>query len=774
MGSDIKTIDRKTEKSPEQKKLVTRNVVISVLVCVFLVSIISVYHYSLYKEKRESIIRKGETAAKDAADQFDKYLSANSNSLKLAAYAVDEMIKENRSDEEIQNYLVAQSTAIKTAILENSTGLYGYINGRFFSGTNWVPPEGYDAKARPWYSNPFNTPGEIAILDPYIDVQSGNTMLALGKVLVDGESVLSVDVSLDRIQSLTENAVIGEDSEIEMILNDKAMVVAHSDINEIGHDYNQETGTFGAEIAKHLAEGIETHEFTFNGRHYLAYVADIQNGWHCISVTDATEVFKSLTVILVLTVLVEIVIVVIISIMMTRSTRLSMMSVKAQAENEAKSAFLSKVSHELRTPINAIMGMNEMILRESGDKAITSYSKKIKASGDVLIGIVDDMIVHSKFEEGRANAVAEHLDLSELSAEDAVEELVQNPERYKAGFSASDAYILAVDDNPMNLMVFQGLIKQTGVKVDSVGSGEEALSKTLEKKYDLIFLDHMMPGKDGIETLHEIRGNKANPNLDTPAICLTANAIAGAREKYLEEGFNDYLAKPIDSELLEEMMLKLLPAAKVHRKAASEAAEEENADRIPPELIELDGEMLHVEIGIKNSGTPAMYMSLLKVFYESVEENSAAINNSFAQKDYKNYVIKVHALKSSARIIGATEFGEEAQDLENAGKAENIEYISAHHDAFMDKYMKYHELLDGLFVEADYSDKPEADEGLMASVYEELAAAAGDMDCDRLEAVFGEMEAYRVPKADKDLFVKLKAATERYEYDTITELLKDR
>ncbi len=114
-------------------------------------------------------------------------------------------------------------------------------------------------------------------------------------------------------------------------------------------------------------------------------------------------------------------------------------------------------------------------------------------------------------------------------------------------------------------MVFINLLKQTGIKIDTAAGGEEALSKAFDKKYDIIFLDHMMPGKDGIQTFHELRSRKDSPNLETPVICLTANAISGAREKYLEEGFDDYLTKPINSMKLENMLIDYLPEEKIIR-----------------------------------------------------------------------------------------------------------------------------------------------------------------------------------------------------------------
>ena len=217
-------------------KAILRTIIIGfiILVIVLFVGVILVYYYMVYDEKKSGIIKDGRIAANESADQFDKYLSTNIDLIKITAYTLDGMITEKRTDDEIQKYLVGQSTAIRNAVVENYTGLYGYINGRFFSGTNWVPPEGYDSKIRPWYIKPMKTPGKLTILEPYVDVQSGNTMIALGKTLCDGESVISVDVSLDQMQNLTEEAVVSGGSDIEMIIAGDGSVVTHSDINEVG------------------------------------------------------------------------------------------------------------------------------------------------------------------------------------------------------------------------------------------------------------------------------------------------------------------------------------------------------------------------------------------------------------------------------------------------------------------------------------------------------------------------------------------------------------
>lgn len=760
-----------------EKRLTIRDTIIAIGVIIFFVAIIFIYYRMLYNEKKNGIIKSGEMTAKESADHIDQYLTTNIDSIKLAAYTLDGMINEGRTDDEIQDYLVGQSTAVRNAVIENSTGLYGYINGRFFSGTNWEPPAGYEPTERPWYKRPFEDPGEITILDPYIDLQSGNVMLALGKVLCDGESVISVDVSLEQIQMLTEEAVLNGDSDVEMILNDKGVVVAHSDRNEIEKNYSEEEGTLGAAIVHNLGKGGNySFELPINGAHYMVYVADIRNGWNCISVKDATRIFASLNYILLATIAVVVLIVLVLSIIMNRSNRYLHLSVRAMAASEAKSEFLSRMSHEIRTPINTMMGMNEMILRESGESSVLFYSENIKAAGIKLLGLVNNILNFSKMEDGETEIINGDHDLSvELTEdyEEAFRKRIENSNTYRENFTAEDAKVLVVDDNPMNLMVFKSLVKQTAVQADAAEGGDEGIALSLSTKYDLIFLDHMMPEKDGIETLHEIRENPDNPNAVTPVVCLTANAISGAREKYIEEGFDDYLTKPIDPERLEELMLSLLPEELITLRTEDGDKRDKTGEKLPEEFDVLDGSPIDTKTGLKNSGTVDAYISLLKIFYQSVDEKTEELNRMYEERDIENYTIKVHALKSSARIIGAAVLGEDAQRLEDAGKAEDTEYIRFSHEPFITDLNDIKKLLSEVFHDdAAKSDKPEADPDLMNAVFEEAKKAAIDMDCERLDSIFEEMEGYSIPENNKELFDRLREALDKYEYKTMLDLLQ--
>ena len=273
--------------------------------------------------------------------------------------------------------------------------------------------------------------------------------------------------------------------------------------------------------------------------------------------------------------------------------------------------------------------------------------------------------------------------------EKAYSAMLKGQKKYKVKFAAPDAEVLIADDNSMNLMVFKSLLKQTQVRIDTAESGTEALKKACGKKYDIMFLDHMMPGKDGIELLHDLRALD-DPNKNTPAVCLTANAISGAREKYISEGFDDYLTKPIDTEKLEELFCLYLPAEKLKEPLSYE----EKTEELPEQLMKLSGSPdIDIETGLENSGTAKAYLSVLQIFCSTIDEKAEELEHFYKERDIKNYTIRVHALKSSAMIIGAKELGEKARRLENAGKQNDAAYIKKNHKEFVSLFLSFKEIL---------------------------------------------------------------------------------
>ncbi len=513
-------------------------------------------------------------------------------------------------------------------------------------------------------------------------------------------------------------------------------------------------------------------------------------------------------------------------VMITYNRQLSEAALQANQANEAKSYFLSTMSHDIRTPMNAILGLNEMVLRDSRDEDIRMYSESIRTAGRTLLGIINDILDFSKIEAGKmeilsveysvasllndlvnmvqkkaqdkglefrldidreipmalngdeirikqviinilSNAVkytkqgsvtfsvhAQKLpdqpdsillrvrvadtgigikpeDLDRLFVaferieekrnrniegtglgmaitqrfldmmgsrleveseygkgsvfsfslvqkvvkwepigdfEEAFRRSLSERSTYREKFTAPEGRVLVVDDTQVNLTVFVSLLKRTGLQIDTAESGDEGITLFSGRQYDVIFLDHMMPDKDGIETLREMKAMTDTPNTKTPVVCLTANAISGMREMYTGAGFDDYLTKPIDAERLETMLLQYLPAEKVHPAAGEEeeAVQEPAGEETLPEFL-LHLKALDTEAGLNYCGDAESYVEALEIFLGSAEKKAAEIESYWAAGDLKNTTIKVHALKSAARAIGALELGEFAARLEKAG-----------------------------------------------------------------------------------------------------------
>ena len=188
-------------------------------------------------------------------------------------------------------------------------------------------------------------------------------------------------------------------------------------------------------------------------------------------------------------------------------------------------------------------------------------------------------------------------------------------------------------------------------------------------------------------------------------------------------------------------------------------------------------EGINGDIAIKNSGSEESFETVLKIFHESIEKKSKEISNYYSDEDWDNYTIKVHALKSSAKLIGAMELAESAEKLEMAGKEKDAEYIHANHESFMKDYISFEEVLDNAFTKRDEdvsktSDKPALDESLMQSVYEGIREAAEEMDCDKLDGIMESIKAYDIPKAHTERFSEIKKYAESYDYEGLLEVLQ--
>lgn len=511
---------------------------------------------------------------------------------------------------------------------------------------------------------------------------------------------------------------------------------------------------------------------------------------------------------------------------------------EAEAANMAKSSFLANMSHEIRTPINAILGMNEMILREEKDPAIRGYAGNIQASGNSLLSIVSDVLDISKIESGKLEIIpvdyevnslisdccnmaagrakakelellvecADNVPMKLCGDETHIRQIIMNlltnavkytekgtvklivsgrftdggfvlkvdvsdtgigiaeenlpqlftqfqrfdlqrnrniegpglglsivkrlcdlmsgtitarsvlgsgstftvelPQKvvdstpcggvnlnYSAGaeheyhhsFEAPEAKILAVDDLPVNLLVIANLLKETRIKIDTAGSGRECLDKCSQQKYDLILMDHMMPEMDGVLTFEKLHGDKSSPNFETPVIMLTANALAGMREQYMDVGFADYVSKPVRGAKLEEAIRRNLPESLI--KPASPEIPAEAVSTEPSGFADICGAVpeLNVNAALQYCcGSAELLNDLLHDFTEN--DHFSDLKAAFEEKRWEDYRRHAHSLKSTSLMIGLTGLSERARASELALKGGCTEFAELNHDSLIEEY----------------------------------------------------------------------------------------
>lgn len=322
-------------------------------------------------------------------------------------------------------------------------------------------------------------------------------------------------------------------------------------------------------------------------------------------------------------------------------------------------------------------------------------------------------------------------------------------------FLAPGVEALVVDDNLMNIRVMEGLLGKYQIHVTRALSGYEALEKIFDIKYDVIFMDHMMPEMDGIETMHRIRKLGGSYCSTVPIVALTANAISGAREMLLSEGFDDFQEKPVELSSLERLLLRILPPERIVELDPEEETEEsvinaavENsistqnfgreADAAGREiaqcLADSEGEDsesefrvgdLDVETGMMYCGGRDLYLDILREYARKGSQNYEPIQELFEQQDWKNYIIAVHAIKSSMHTIGAVPLSEMAKKLEMEGKAGNYEYILSHHEDMVWEYKRVIAEIEGCpYVEVSPQEQEQVDKpDLSDSLFNEKTIA---------------------------------------------------
>ena len=333
-------------------------------------------------------------------------------------------------------------------------------------------------------------------------------------------------------------------------------------------------------------------------------------------------------------------------------------------------------------------------------------------------------------------------------------------------FIAPEAEILIVDDNAVNLTVAEGLLEPLKMKIDTALSGKAAVDKITKCHYDIVFMDHMMPELDGVETTHIIRRFHPEYN-DVPIIALTANAVDGTKEMFCREGMNDFIAKPIEIRMLVSKVKQWLPPEKIQKAVGGQSRRKTDGNS-NIEVGDLD-----VSFALKFLGSEELFWTVLKVYYHSIEKKAELIKAMEEQEDWPGFTIEVHALKSSSKQIGAISLSEKAAALEKAGNARDAAFIHRRTDEMLLQYVGYQTILEPFCTEKEEAeDRQEASVEKLREFFADMRMALEDLDMDKMEEVIRDMKMYGYRGWQKDLFEKLKIAVEEVEVDNCENILQ--
>ncbi len=588
---------------------------------------------------------------------------------------------------------------------------------------------------------------------------------------------------------------------------------------------------------------------------------------------------------------------------------------EAQNATKIKSRFLAHMSHEIRTPINAVVGMNEMILRESKDEEILKYASETKNAADSLLGIINDILDITRIEAGKltpiyaeykpaklindiynmirfkaqdkkldfivvvdenipcrlrgddirlkqivtnllSNAVKythegsvtlkvkyigdgklyfsvtdtgigikeENIEQlftafarmdekinrsiegtglglnitssllkmfdSELKVESEYgkgsvfsfvifQEIISSEpmgklalgsveyeyKAYSADFTAPEARVLVVDDNEMNRKVFKNLLKKTKVIISEAPGGAECVEMVKKERFDIIFMDHMMPVMDGVQALERVRNDNDSLCRNVPVIALTANAVVGARDFYIEKGFDGFLSKPVDPQKLEKLIASKLTPSMI-------APTEEEAEITETvELPVINGiDWRYARINFDNDRS---LLETIRMFRKSVVKDTEEIDGYFSTIDkaesLNSYRIKVHGMKSTASLVGIVRLAGMAMELEEAARCENIAVIKALHPIFVMNWKNYYNELAILFNEKQSLKNSDEHSEEILEIFEGIRNAAKMMDVDTLDELSHKLDGYSFEGERAEYIEQVKKSIFNFEVEKLRD-----
>ena len=734
-----------------------------------------------------------------------------------------------------------------------------YKQHQVIMNNGWESPDPtWQVNRRQWYIDTIKSESGFNISAPYFDDQTGLYCVTFSQIVYGADNeflgIFAIDFFLDKLIQILDESYTPDG--YAFLVDRNGIILNHPNNNyQLAPErMTKLTATEYADVESDKVKFISDFRGEFCA--CLSKINPVSN-FSVVVVGSAWNVYGNIVGLVGLFCLLLVACIFGVHTLMTRlitwqdsvNLQLQRASESASAANRAKSSFLAQMSHEIRTPINAVLGMNEMILRESKDADILDYSANIAAAGRTLLTLINSILDFSKIEDGKMEIIPVRYDtlilIDDLSnmifdkankkglefkteiaenlpktlygddvrvrqiitnilsnavkythsggitlsmsgevadadtfilnvkvtdtgigirAEDMeklfdsfrrldeeknrniegtglgisiVQKLLammgsklevssvygegstfsfsleqkiidKNPignyaEHHGIKFSGDDdkkflhahgAKVLAVDDNILNLKVIRGLLKRNEIFPDLAESGKQCIEMAKKNFYHIIFLDNMMPGMNGVETLKHLQSEKILSE-QTKVIMLTASAIAGMKETYLREGFDDYLSKPIEVSELEEILAKHLPEEIVsygeekisEPKEVEEVSDPEKFNSKERKIFEETCPDIDLETGLTYCMDSKSF--LLEIMQEfKTDAKAAAIQAAFDAEDWKNYQVLVHALKSTSLTIGAIDLSDSAKELETAAKENKIDLIQIAHEVLMEDYAK--------------------------------------------------------------------------------------
>lgn len=340
-------------------------------------------------------------------------------------------------------------------------------------------------------------------------------------------------------------------------------------------------------------------------------------------------------------------------------------------------------------------------------------------------------------------------------------------------FTTPEVSVLIVDDNEINLEVTAEFLRPLQMKIDVADSGKRALQMVQQKRYHLIFMDHMMPGMDGMETTRRLRQMKDEYCQKVPVIVLTANALEDIRDEFMEAGMSDYLAKPVEALEIYKCVLKWIPRRLIvvsnpnlktagNRNVSEEKGsgdqrmvEGKTEDEGSKALSDLPG--INKADGIKYTGSEKMWLKLLGDFYMLIDSKADKIEKCLADGMIRDYTIEVHAMKNTARMIGAAHLSEWFFKMEKCGKAGDVDTMKRETPGLLQEFKSFKEILRP-YGEDSNRNKKEVSAGELTARLADVRDAMNKFDLDAVDAAMQQLEQYRIPEKCNELMERLRVA----------------